>query len=112
MKFDVTRVKIRVTVPTKDTDKVRDAICNAGAGTIGEYTYCSSIYRSLGTFIPSDKAHPHIGIRNKLSRVKEDMLEVVCDVDNVKRVLDALRKAHPYEEPAIDVVPLIDERDL
>ena len=51
----------------------------------------------------------HIGIRNKLEFVEEEKLEVICDIDKVKTVVSALRKAHPYEEPAIDIVPLIDE---
>lgn len=44
-----------------------------------------------------------------LEIVEEEKLEVVCDVDNVKKVVTKLREVHPYEEPAIDIVPLIDE---
>jgi hypothetical protein len=44
--------------------------------------------------------------------IEEDKLEFICDIDNVKFVLSELRKVHPYEEPAIDIVPLIDEKDL
>ena len=66
----------------------------------------------LGTFIPSDNANPYIGEKNKLEFVQEEKLEARCDVNIVKRVLKRLREVHPYEEPAIDIIPLIDEEDL
>ncbi|MDE5630180.1 MAG: hypothetical protein K2G03_03815 [Bacilli bacterium] len=112
MQFEVKRVKIVVTVPVEDTERIRRVICEAGAGIIGEYSYCSMASRCIGTSMPSDKANPYIGTSNKLEYIEEDKLEVVCDVDKVKKVLKALRDAHPYEEPAIDIIPLIDEDDF
>lgn len=109
MKLDIKRVKIFVTVPVEDVDKIREAVCEAGAGVIGEYDYCTTSVKSVGTFRPSDKAHPYIGSSQKLEFVEEEKLEFVCDVDKVKPALKALRQAHPYEEPAIEIVPLIDE---
>ena len=44
--------------------------------------------------------------------VEEEKLEVVCNVDKVKDAISALRRTHPYEEPAIDIVPLLDEKDF
>ena len=109
MNIDIKRVKIFVTIPLDSVEKVREAVCNAGAGIIGEYTFCTSSTKSVGTFIPSENANPHIGERNKLEFVEEEKLEVICDVDKVKNVIAKLREVHPYEEPAIDIVPLIEE---
>lgn len=109
MNIDIKRVKIFVTIPLENVEEVRDAICNAGAGIIGNYTYCTSSTKSIGTFKPNDSANPYIGEKNNLEFVEEEKLEVVCDVDNVKKVITKLREIHPYEEPAIDIVPLIDE---
>lgn len=109
MQFEVKRVKIVVTVPVDDTERIRNVICEAGAGIIGEYSYCSMATKCIGTSMPSENANPYIGTSNKLECIEEDKLEVVCDVDKVKTVLKALREAHPYEEPAIDIIPLIDE---
>ncbi len=109
MNFNITRVKIFVTVPLENVTEVRKAMCEAGAGVIGEYSYCSTSTKSIGTFIPSENANPHIGKKNKLEFVEEEKLEIVCNVDRVKNVLTKLRSVHPYEEPAIDIVPLIDE---
>ena len=112
MNIDIKRVKIFVTIPLDSVGKVREAVCNAGAGIIGEYTFCTSSTKSIGTFIPSENANPHIGARNKLEFVEEEKLEFVCDVDKVKEVIEELRKSHPYEEPAIDIIPLIDESEF
>ena len=108
-KNSIKRVKIFVTIPSSNVEEVRDAICNAGAGIIGNYTCCTSSTKSIGTFKPNDSANPYIGEKNNLEFVEEEKLEVVCDVDKVKNVIAKLRKIHPYEEPAIDIVPLIDE---
>lgn len=109
MKFDINRVKIFVTVPLEDVEKVRTAVCKAGGGVIGNYSFCTSSTKSVGTFLPNEKASPYIGKSGNLEYVEEEKVEFVCDVDKVKKVLKALRKVHPYEEPAVDIVPLIDE---
>ncbi len=112
MNFEIKKVKIFVTIPVEDVEKVRNAVCKAGAGVIGNYSYCTYSVRGVGTFIPNDKANPHIGKNNKLEFVDEEKLEFICDVEKVKKVVSALRKVHPYEEPAIDIVPLLSESDF
>ena len=109
MKLYINRVKICVTIPEDDVSKVRDAICAAGAGVIGNYKFCSMATKCLGTFIPIEGANPHIGSVGDLEFVKEEKLEVVCDTDLVNKIIRVLREVHPYEEPAIDIIPLIDE---
>ena len=109
MKINVNKVKLFVTIPLKNVEEVRAAICEAGAGVIGNYSYCSTSVKSIGTFMPNEKANPHIGERNKLEYVEEEKLEVICNIEKVKQVITKLREVHPYEEPAIDIVPLIDE---
>ena len=109
MNINVNRVKIIVTVPLENVEEVRNAICEAGAGVIGNYTYCSMSTKCIGTFKPTDKANPYIGKKDNLEFVNEEKLEVVCNVNKVREVVSVLRKVHPYEEPAIDIIPLIDE---
>lgn len=112
MLVDVKKVKIFVTVPLKNVDDVRNAMCEAGAGVIGNYSFCTSSTKCIGTFIPNGNANPHIGTKNELEFVKEEKLEAICDIKDVKNVLENIRKAHPYEEPAIDIVPLLDAKVL
>lgn len=112
MNINVNKVKIIVTIPIENVDKVRNAICEAGAGIIGNYTHCSMSTKCIGTFKPNDEANPYIGENNKMEFVEEEKLEVVCGVDNVKNVISKLREVHPYEEPAIDIIPLLDEESF
>ena len=112
MNINVNKVKIVVTIPLENVNEVRDAICEAGAGVIGNYTHCSMSTKCTGTFKPNDEANPYIGENNKMEFVEEEKLEVVCDIDKAKVVILKLREVHPYEEPAIDIIPLLDEESL
>lgn len=109
MNININRVKIVVTIPLENVEEVRIAICEAGAGVIGNYTHCSVSTKCVGTFKPTDEANPYIGEKNNLEFVEEEKLEVVCDIKKVKEVVSTMRKVHSYEEPAIDIIPLIDE---
>ena len=109
MNIKINKVKIFVTVTKDNLEDVRTAMCEAGAGIIGNYSFCSASTKTVGTFMPNDNANPYIGDKNKLEFVEEEKLEVICDIEKVKKVIQELRKVHPYEEPAIDIVPLIDE---
>lgn len=112
MNIDVKKVKIIVTAPEEDADKIKEAICNEGAGVIGNYTHCTMSTKCIGTFRPSKDANPYIGEKNKLEIVNEEKIEAICDIDIAKKVILKLREVHPYEEPAIELMPLIDENDL
>ena len=109
MNININKVKIIVTVPPENVDDVREAMCSAGAGIIGNYTNCSMSTKCQGTFKPNDEANPYIGEINKMEFVEEVKLEMVCDIKNVIKVISSLRKVHPYEEPGIDIIPLLDE---
>lgn len=109
MNFNINKVKIIVTISTENVAEVRNAMCETGAGIIGNFTYCSMSTKCIGTFKPNENSNPYIGEKNKLEFVEEEKLEVVCDVENVKKVISRLREVHPYEEPAIDILPLLEE---
>lgn len=108
----MSQVKIITFVPLADADKVREALGSAGAGQIGEYSYCSYSVIGKGRFIPSDNANPHIGAANQLEAVEEERIEVVCDRENAKAVIASMKQAHPYEEVAFDIYPLLSEEEL
>ena len=83
-----------------------------GAGVIGNYTHCSMSTKCIGTFIPNDHANLFLGEMGKMEYANEEKLEFVCDVFLVKEVLKKIREVHPYEEPGIDIFPLLDEKDF
>lgn len=105
-------VKIVVFVPLTHSDKVRDAIGEAGGGRIGNYTHCSFSAKGVGRFRPQKGANPSIGEIGKLEEVEEERIEFVCPRDETKEVISAIKKVHPYEEVALDIYPLIGEEDI
>ena len=112
MKIDIEKVKISVFIPEEKVSELRDAVCHAGAGVIGNYSYCTSSSKVLGTFKPNEKANPYVGIHNTLEFVDEIKIEFMCDVKLVKNILKVIRKIHPYEEPCIDIIPLLEESNF
>lgn len=100
-------VKIVVTVPLNHADKLRAAIGNAGGGKIGDYSFCSFTVKGTGRFKPGDDAHPFVGEVGKLDEVDEERIEITCEKDVAPAVVKAIRENHPYEEPVIDVYPLL-----
>lgn len=110
--MDFKRIKIVVFVPLENADEVRQALGQAGAGQIGEYSFCSYSTIGKGRFTPSRQASPHIGEADKPEVVEEERIEVVCDRNDAKKIIEAMKRAHPYEEVAFDIYPLIDEEEL
>lgn len=99
--------KLVVFVPAEALDVVRDAVFAAGAGRIGDYERCSWYTEGTGTFFGGEETDPAVGERGQEERVPELRLETVFPADREDEVVAALRKAHPYEEPAFDVYPLL-----
>lgn len=99
-------VKIVVFVPESHADAVREAVDKAGAGKIGNYTYCSFSSKGIGRFKPEEGAHPNIGEVGKLESVAEERIEAVCERKNLTDVIRSIKKVHPYEEVALDIYPL------
>jgi len=99
-------VKIVVFVPESHTNVVREAIGKAGAGKIGNYTFCSFSSKGVGRFRPEEGAHPTIGEVGKLEMVPEERIEVACSREILSDVVAAIKKVHPYEEVALDVYPI------
>jgi hypothetical protein len=99
-------LKIVVFVPETHADVVREAMGNAGAGKIGNYSHCSFSSIGTGRFRPEDGANPHIGEVGKFEEVIEERIETVCERKKLQEVLAAIKLVHPYEEVALDVYPL------
>ncbi len=100
-------VKVVFTVPVADADKLRKAVGNADGGQIGNYTHCSFSIRGVGRFLPKDGAHPAIGEVGKPEKVIEERVEVTCEQEKLKNIVQVIRDNHPYEEPAIDIYPML-----
>lgn len=95
-------------VPTPDADGVLAALFDAGAGRIGAYDSCAYRLRGTGQFRPLDGANPTIGAVGDLETVDEERCELVFPRTIRAQVVAALRRAHPYEEPAFHVLATAD----
>lgn len=98
--------KLVVYVPETHAAAVREAIGNAGAGHIGNYSHCTFNSRGIGTFLPEEGANPFIGKTGALEQVEEVRIETIFPASLQKKVVTAMLKAHPYEEVAYDIYPL------
>jgi len=98
--------KISVLVPEKFLEKLAIEMSKAGAGKIGNYELCSFRLNGTGTFKPSSKAKPFTGSKNKINFVEEIKLEMHCPLISINKVVDAVYKFHPYEEPVYEVTEI------
>ena len=104
--MEIKRYKIVVFVPETHADALRKAMGDAGAGKIGNYTYCTFSTKGTGRFKPLDGAHPTRGEVGKVEEVCEERIETVCTEETLMSILTVIKQVHPYEEPATDIYPL------
>jgi len=95
--------KVVVFVPEEESEAVREVMSQAGAGWIGRYRECSFESPGIGGFRPIEGANPTIGRVGERETVREQRLEMLVPGGRLAEVIDAMRQAHSYEEPAFDV---------
>ena len=105
--------KIIVFAPVEAAERIRAALAEAGAGAIGDYDFCTFTSTGEGRFRPLDGARPTIGEVGRVEMAEEVRIETVCPRHLRTTALAAMLAAHPYEEPAYDVIELagVDERN-
>lgn len=101
-------IKLTVYVPENDLESVKSAMFQAGAGRTARYENCAWETLGQGQFRPLDGSTPSIGDVNQLACVREYKLEMICDNDVLPDVVAAMKRVHPYEEPAYGAWPLLD----
>lgn len=105
-------IKLVIYVHTTHADQIREALTNAGAGHIGNYDACSFSVKGTGRFRGNKDSNPTIGKPGQLEEVEEERIETIAPEENLPKILDAVKSAHPYEEPAIDIYPLLNDKYL
>jgi len=101
------RYKLVTFVPPTHLDAILEALFKEGAGTIGSYKDCAFFTSGTGTFFPEKDAHPFIGKPGQRESVEEVRVEVEVSHSKLYRVLETLTEVHPYEQPVVDVYPLV-----
>jgi len=103
--------KLVVFVPVESVAEVSNAVFAAGAGAIGNYTHCGFGAEGTGTFLPLENAKPAIGKKGKLEKVPEIRFETIVPAEKLDKVVTAMKKAHPYETPAFDIIKLYNSQN-
>jgi hypothetical protein len=101
--------KIEFYVPGTHLESVKYALFEAGAGKIGEYDNCCWQIEGEGQFRPSLESNPHIGVKGKLEQLKEWKVELVCEDHVIRNTIKTLIDTHPYEEPAYNIIKIMDK---
>ncbi len=101
--------KLAVFVPSGYEKRVAEAISNAGAGHIGNYSHCTFRVDGTGTFKPLEGTDPFIGKQGQLEKVEEIRLETIVPGEKLREIIEVLIETHPYEEVAYDIYPLVNE---
>lgn len=99
-------------IPKESLEDVKSAVFSAGGGKMGNYSHCSWQVLGQGQFKPKVGSSPFLGEMNKLERVDEYRLELVCQASNIKKIVQAMIDAHPYETPAWHIVKVLKLDDL
>jgi len=94
---------ISVNVPSTHADVVRKALGDAGAGKVGNYSHTSFTVKGMGRSIALKGANPHTGEVDVYTPMEEEKIETTCDEQDLEKIVTAVKKVHPYEEPIIIV---------
>lgn len=95
-------------VPPEHAEQVKKAVFQAGAGRLGDYAECCWQTLGTGQFRPLDGSQPFLGKKGELEKVEELKVELLCESQLIQHALAALKAAHPYEQPAYEVIKLED----
>ncbi len=104
---DFTDVKLEIFVPQEYALKIRDHLAKIGVGRIGDYDHCIAIYTVQGYFRPLPGANPFNGEIGRIQEVTESKVEVNCKRELVNEAINVIRRVHPYEEPLVNIIPLV-----
>lgn len=100
-------VKLEIFIPESHFRMLQEALQRVDAGHIGNYDSCLSYSRVTGTWRPLEGAHPYQGARNIVSEEPELKVEVTCLMEHLDETMRAIREVLPYEEPVVNVLPLL-----
>ena len=103
-----TYLKLEIFLPESHLRPLQTALQRVDAGHIGNYDSCLSYSRVTGTWRPLAGTNPYLGVQGEVSEEPEIKVEVTIRAENLQRTMQAIKEVHPYEEPVINVIPLLE----
>lgn len=107
MKIDIREVKLEIYTPEEYVEILRDELDQAGAGRVGAYSHVISYQLTRGYWKPLEDSNPYNGKRGEICSGTEVKMEIRCPVEKIESAVAAVRRIHPYEEPVINIIPLL-----
>ncbi len=98
--------KLIVFCPATHSHFLKETLFAAGCGNIGNYSHCSFSTKGKGSFMPDENAHPFVGTNGEIHIEEEERIEVIFPFWKEKEIIQSLLSAHPYEEPAYDIIDI------
>ena len=108
MKFE--ELKLEIFIPESYLPGLRSALQSVHAGALGNYASCLAYSNVTGSWKPLAGSHPFLGTEGNVTEEKEIKVEVNILAENLEKTLDAIYKVHPYEEPLVNVIPLLNRK--
>lgn len=105
MQFDF--YKLEIYIPETHFKPLQKALQNVDAGHIGNYDSCLSYSKVTGMWRPLENTNPYIGQTNEISEEPELKVEVSIKSENLEKTIAAIKAVHPYEEPVINILPML-----
>lgn len=105
--IEIEEVKLEIYIPEEFIEKLRDALADIGICRVGNYSHVISYQNTKGFWKPLENSNPYNGTKGEICAGCESKMEVRCPVGKIKQAMQTIRKIHPYEEPLINIIPLL-----
>ena len=105
--MDIQYYKLEIFIPETHFKQLQNVLQTVDAGHIGNYDSCLSFSKVTGCWRPLAGTHPYIGQENEISEEEELKVETSCKAENLEKTISTIKEIHPYEEPVINIIPLM-----
>ena len=106
------KYKLEIFIPKTHLKQLQKVLQKVDAGHIGNYDSCLSYSEVIGAWRSLNGAKPYLGKTNKISKEPEIKVEVICLKQNLNKTISAIKEVHPYEEPVINIISLVDINEI
>lgn len=103
-------LKLEIFIPESNLPDLRSALQSVGAGRLGNYDSCLAYSRVTGSWRPLHGSNPYMGVEGELAEAEEIKVEVNILAEDLERTLNAIYEVHPYEEPLVNVIPILNRK--
>ena len=110
MEFE--ELKLEIFIPESHLSVLRSTLQSVGAGRLGNYDSCLAYSRVTGSWLPLCGSRPYLGTEGELSEAEEIKVEVNIRAEDLEKTLNAVYEVHPYEEPLVNVVPILNRKKV